>query len=119
MIRKQDYLCIALACTLAAISTPAMAAKKIKLKAGLWQIESRTRLYGHDIPSVSNIIALGPKALNDHVQNMLQQNHMRINEDGTATICITREQIAKNDFVNDENSGCTVGEGMRIGNTIH
>jgi hypothetical protein len=119
MIRKHHCLFIALGCMLAAASAPAMAAKKIKLKAGLWQIDSRFRLYGHDVPSVSNIIALGPETLKTHVQNMLQQNHMRISEDGTATICVTREQVAKNKFVYDENSGCSVGEGMRIGNTIH
>jgi hypothetical protein len=119
MIRKHHSLCIALSCMLATASTPAMAAKKIKLKAGLWQIDSRFRLYGHDVPSVGNIIALGPETLKTHVQNMLLQNHMRINEDGTATICVTREQIAKNKFVHDENSGCRVGNGVRTGNTIH
>ena len=118
MIQKKTLNHIALACLLAATCSPVLA-KNIKLKPGLWKIESRTRLFNRDVPYVSKIIALGPEALQIHVQDMLQQNRIRITDDGNATICVTAKQIAKNDFVNDEGSGCDVGNGIRTGNTIH
>ena len=118
MMQKKTLNHIALACLVAITCSPALA-KNIKLKPGLWKIESRTRLFNRDVPYVSKIIALGPEALQVHVQSMLHQNRIRITDDGNATICVTAKQIAKNDFVNDEGSGCDVGNGMRTGNTIH
>lgn len=119
MIKKYHLTHITLACLLAATCSSALAEKTYKLKPGLWKIESRTRLFGRDVPYVSKIIALGPEALQAHVQDMLRQNRIKITDDGNATICVTAKQIAKNDFVNDEGSGCIVGKGMRTGNTIH
>jgi hypothetical protein len=105
---------------LLALCQPALSApaKVHTLKPGLWQIESQTWLHGHIVPDMGALIELGPVALQNHVQNMLRQNHMRIAENGTATICVTAEQIAQNNFVNDQGSGCTVGAGQRKGNNI-
>lgn len=88
------------------------------LKPGLWQIESQTWLHGHAVPDMNALIGMGPDALQTHVQNMLRQNHVRIDGNGIATICVSAGQIAQNDFVNDQGSGCTVGAGNRTGNNI-
>ena len=119
MIKKHPLTHIALACLLAATLCQPALAKTHTLKPGLWQIESQTWLHGHRVPDVNAVINMGPVALQNHVQNMLRQNRMRIAENGTATICISAEQIAQNDFVNDQGSGCTVGTGKRTGNSLY
>jgi hypothetical protein len=119
MIKKHRGLCVALACVLAATATQAMAAKKIRLKPGLWQIDSQTALYGHVVPDVYAIISHGPVALQNHVNAMLLQNRVRLDENGTATVCVTARQIARNQFVNDQGSGCSVSKGRRSSNNIH
>lgn len=119
MTKKHHGLCISLSCMLAFTATPAMAAKKIRLKPGLWQIDSQTALYGHVVPDVYTIISHGPVALQNHVNAMLLQNRVRIGDNGTATVCVTAKQIARNNFVNDQGSGCSVSKGKRSGNNIH
>lgn len=110
---------VILASLLVTAPTPALAAKKIRLNPGLWQIESQTALYGHVVPDVYAIISHGPAALQNHVNAMLLQNRVRIGDNGTATVCVTAKQIARNQFVNDQGSGCSVSKGKRSGNTIH
>lgn len=119
MIKKRHLTHIKLACLLAATCSSAALADPIKLKPGLWQINSQTSLYGQVVPDVNSMIALGPVALQNHVQNMLRQNRIRIDENGAVTICVTEQQIAENHFANDEGSGCTVGKGKRSNNKLH
>lgn len=118
MPRNLSFSHLILACLLGATSTHALA-KTYTLKPGLWQIESQTWLHGHVVPDMNALIGLGPAALQNHVQNMLRQNRVRIDGNGTATICVSAEQIAHNDFVNDQGSGCAVANGQRTGNNIH
>jgi len=102
------------------VTLPARADNEtIRPKPGLWKIDSMTALYGHVVPDVPSIIALGPAALQEHIANMLRQNHMRIAEDGTTLMCITAQQIASNVYVNDYGSGCLVSPGRRTGNTLN
>jgi hypothetical protein len=95
-----------------------VAVSLVTLKPGLWKIESQSSLHGQAFPTVNTFLSLGPQALQDHIQNMLRQNRMRIHEDGTATICLTAQQIAQNRFIHDEGSGCTLSKGQRKGNNI-
>lgn len=103
-----------------ALSIPALAAPQIRTtpQAGVWQIESQTALFGHMVPDVSKIIRMGPQKLQNHINSMLQQNHARLNGDGTATLCVSEQQIASNDYVNDQGSGCAVSKAKRIGNIL-
>lgn len=104
---------------LCSLSFSALAApERVTPQAGLWQIESTTSLFGHAVPDLGNLISKGPQKLQVHINNMLQQNHTRLNGDGTASICVSEQQIASNDFVNDNGSGCTVSKGKRIGNVL-
>jgi hypothetical protein len=119
MIKKHHLIRITLACLLAASCSSAALAKQIQLKPGLWQINSQTSLYGQVVPNVNAVLAVGPVALQNHVQNMLRQNRIRIDGNGVATICVTAQQIAENHFANDQGSGCTVGKGRRANNNIH
>ncbi len=105
--------------TLLSIHAMAGESKKITPRAGLWQIDSQTLLFGHVVPDVGAMLRLGPEKLQNHVANMLQQNRVTLNGDGTANACVTARQIAKNDYVNYHGSGCYVSTARRAGNTLH
>lgn len=97
----------------------ALAAQEhITPKAGLWQVNSQTLWFDRVVPDVGKMIRMRPQKLQNHIDSMLQQNHARLNGDGTATVCISEQQIASNDYVNDNGSGCTVSKGKRIGNVL-
>jgi hypothetical protein len=117
MHRKKIALSIALASLVTSLPIHA-ATQSIRPSAGLWLIESQTALFGHVVPDVGAMIRMGPVPLQDHVNKMLQQNHVRMQEDGTATVCVSAQQIASKRFVNDEGSGCIVGQGRHTGNII-
>ncbi|HQQ63835.1 MAG TPA: DUF3617 domain-containing protein [Pseudomonadales bacterium] len=91
----------------------------VLLKPGLWKIQGSSALYGHTIPDIPALIGIGPEALQNQVTDMMHKNRVRVRDDGTVTICFTPKQIARNVFVNDEGSGCTVSKGLRRGNIIH
>jgi len=98
---------------------PALAApERITPKAGLWQVNSQTLWFDRVVPDVGKMILMGPQTLQNHINNMLQQNHARLNGDGTAVLCVNEQQIASNRYVNDNGSGCTVSQGKRIGNVL-
>lgn len=104
---------------LSVLSFPALAAQeRITPKAGLWQINSQTLWFDRVVPDVGKIIRMGPQKLQNHIDSMLQQNHARLNGDGTTTLCVSEQQIASNHYVNDNGSGCTVGKGKRVGNIL-
>lgn len=114
----QWTICIVMSCLLVAV--PAQAADtKFRPKPGLWEIDSQTALFGHVVPDVGAVVALGPAALQEHVGNMLRQNRVQLMGDGTARICLSAEQIASNVYANDYGSGCIVGKGRRTGNTLN
>jgi hypothetical protein len=90
----------------------------IQPKAGLWQVSSQTTWFDRVVPDVGKIIRMGPERLQTHIDNMLRQNHVRLNDDGTAALCVNEKQIASNVYVNDQGSGCTVAKGRRIGRIL-
>ncbi|MEZ5436693.1 MAG: DUF3617 family protein [Pseudomonadales bacterium] len=90
----------------------------VQPQAGLWQVESSTSLFGHVVPDLGKLIRQGPQKLQTHIDNMLRQNHARLNGDGTTSLCVSAQQIASNHYVNDQGSGCSVSTGKRIGNVI-
>ena len=102
-----------------ALSSPAFATQeRIMPKAGLWQVNSQTLWFDRVVPDVGKMIHMGPKKLQNHINNMLQQNHVRLNGDGTAAVCVSEQQITSNNYVNDNGSGCAVSKGKRIGNVL-
>ncbi len=113
------HLGILVAAIAFATVTTSAHAKKITLKSGLWRIDSQSFLYGHQVPDVQSILALGPGALQDHANQMMQQNHVAIDGNGVVTVCLSPTRIAMNDFVNANGSGCEVGKPRRIGNTLY
>lgn len=118
-MQKPIHNALTLGLLLGILSLPALAApERVTPQAGLWQVNSTTSLFGHVVPDLGNLISKGPQKLQVHINNMLQQNHTRLNGDGTASICVSEQQIASNDFVNDNGSGCTVSKGKRIGNVL-
>lgn len=120
-LAQGHYKKILLTMLCAAVSLPVLAQTKapIMLKPGLWQIDGASALYGHTIPDIPALIGIGPQALQNQVEDIKRKNHMRVRNDGTVTVCFTPKQIARNTFVNDEGSGCTVSQGLRRGNIIH
>lgn len=117
MMRKLPCLAVLLAGLVTLL--PAQAAnEKIRPKAGLWRIDSQTALFGHVVPDAAALVSLGPQALQDHVEQILRQNRVRLEPDGSASACVTAEQVAANRFVNDYGSGCIVSKPRRSGNIL-
>lgn len=116
---KPPSTLISLGLLLSPLSFSALAApERVMPQAGLWRVDSTTALFGHVVPDLSKLVRQGPQKLQNHINNMLQQNRARLQGDGTAEICVSEQQIASNDFVNDNGSGCTVSKGKRIGNVL-
>ena len=118
-MQKPIHSTFTLGLLLGILSLPALAApERVMPQAGLWQVDSTTSLFVHVVPDLSKLVRQGPQKLLNHIDNMLQQNHTHMNGDGTASICVSAQQIASNDYVNDSGSGCTVSRGNRIGNVL-
>ncbi len=118
-MQKHPSMLITASLLLCSLSFSALAApERVMPQAGLWQVNSSTFLFGHAVPDLNKLVRQGPQKLQNHINNMLQQNRTRLNGDGTAAVCVSEQQIASNNYVNDNGSGCTVSRGSRIGNVL-
>ena len=111
-------VCLALLSGTAAAKTSTTKTAAVKLKPGLWEIRSTTRVAGIPLPGLMPFLQVAPEPLINHIDYVMQQNRAALGPDDNLRVCISSKQIKSNDFFHDEGSGCDVSRGQRSGNTL-
>lgn len=87
--------------------TAALNAQAQNIEPGLWEMTSSNAMAGQNLPDVKTLMANIPAEQRAMMEQMLQQKGISLGESGGIRVCLTEQQIAKNDIpLSDPESGC-------------
>lgn len=88
------------------------------IKPGLWEIQNKTAVDGQELPDMSKMLEQVPAEMRGQVEAMLAKNGAGMTDNGI-TVCITPEQIAKQEYGTDPKSQCKVTDIKNEDDTTH
>lgn len=88
------------------------------IKPGLWEIQHKTVMDGQALPDMNQMLDQVPPEMRSQVQTMMAKNGAGMTDKGL-TICITPEQIAKQQYGNDPKSKCQLSDMKHEDNVTH
>jgi hypothetical protein len=88
------------------------------IKPGLWEVQHKTVMDGQALPDMNEILAKVPPEMRGQVQAMMAKNGAGMTDKGL-TICITPEQITKQQYGNDPKSQCQLSDMKHEDNVTH
>lgn len=88
------------------------------IKPGLWEIQHKTAVDGQELPDMNKMLEQVPPEMRNQVEAMLAKNGAGMTDKGI-TICITPEQVAKQQYGTDPKSQCKVTDIKNEADTTH
>lgn len=85
---------------------------------GLWELQHKTAVDGQALPDMDKMLQQVPPEMRGQVEAMMAKNGAGL-KGKNITICLTAEQIAKQEYGGDPQSQCKVSDVKTEGNVTH
>lgn len=89
------------------------------VKPGLWEVTNKTAVDGQQLPDMNKMLEKVPPEMRAQVEAMLEKKSARLASGKAVQVCLTKEQLAKQEYENNPQDRCQLSNIQRNGDTTH
>lgn len=89
------------------------------IKPGLWEVQQKAAVDGQELPDMNKMLEKVPPEMRALLEAKMSKKAAAMASGKPVQVCITAEQIARQEFTNTSRNRCKMGNVKRDGNVSH